>query len=75
MKIYLVERTDIVTYDEYDSFIVIAKSPKRALRICYEKTREQGWDCAIFKKENTTIKILKPSGTKDKIILGSFNAG
>ena len=69
---YLVERTDNIKYDEYDSFVVCAKDEEEALSLVYNKVE----DCmcgGFFTKDNTIIKLLQANGSE--IILGSFNAG
>lgn len=60
--IYLVQRTDDIYYDEYDAFVVRAKSRKEAA----EMTRIKGYPLKIT--------LIKPEG-KSMEILGSFNAG
>ena len=66
MKLYLVERTDSVSYDEYDSWVVAAKSPKEARKLC-------NWGVPI-EEVRTRVTEIKP-GVKARKILGSFNAG
>jgi hypothetical protein len=64
MKIYKVYRTDRVGYDEYDSWVVVANSPKEAKALC--QWHSEG---AIVKAKE--IKL----GKRARTILGSFNAG
>lgn len=72
MKLYLVE-ADWCDYDQYDSFVVWAKSPEEALqlvkdRITFGDDEPTNFDTGA---EVTEIKKPKESG----IVLGSFNAG
>ena len=71
MKLFLVERTDRVTSDEYDSFVVRAKNELDALLICANKTN---YNRGHFTRNNTKITELESTGALE-IILGSFNAG
>jgi len=64
MKIYLVYRIDEVRYDEYDSWVVVAKNPKEAISLCK-------W---YVNDPQIKVKEIKP-GKKTRTILGSFNAG
>ena len=66
MKIYLIERTDRVGYDEYDSYVVIAKNRKKAESLI------DSWGCG---PKNPTIKVTEIKLDKEQILLGSFNAG
>jgi hypothetical protein len=64
MKLFLVV-VDSYDYEEYDSFVVRAEDEENALMVC----NEEAWT-----KDNTTITEIKTKG-KEKIILGSYNAG
>ena len=64
-KIYLV-KTDDLSYDYYDSFVVIAKNEEEAIKLCEE-------EAGNFNKLNTTIIEIIPDNPR--IVLGSFNAG
>lgn len=64
MKIYLIERTDSVGYDEYDSWVVVAHSPKEAKKLC------------TWYEDNPKVKVRQIKiGKRARTILGSFNAG
>lgn len=64
MKAYLIT-ADECDYDEYDSCVIVAETPKRALEIAEEQ---------IFKAyQNLEIEELDLS--EEKIIIDSFNAG
>lgn len=60
---YKVIRKDPVDYDEYDSWVVIAKNPSDARHLCQ--------DYGYNNVRAVEIKI----GKKERIILGSYNAG
>lgn len=64
MKIYLVERTDIINYDEYDSWVVVAKNKEEAKLMCK-------W---YADNPELLVKEIRAVG-KPRLILGSFNAG
>ncbi len=73
MALYLVERTDRIGYDEYDSFVVRAKSSKDALVhvLANYGSRYSGWRTD---GSNVEVTKIEPTG-EDEIILGSYNAG
>ena len=71
MKIYLIERTDEIDYDEYDSAVVCAKNEESAKRL--GPTGEgDGWG-----NHPVTVTLIgqaeRDSG--EDVILSSFNAG
>jgi len=71
MKLWNVEAEDY-SYDEYDSFIVWAKTPEEAIEIA----KAASTDCigrTNFKNGATATEIKKPR--KSGVVLGSFNAG
>lgn len=70
MKLYLVE-ADWCDYDQYDSFVVWAKSPDEALNLVRAKDDPTTMNNFNFNVKVTEIKKPKESG----IVLGSFNAG
>jgi hypothetical protein len=63
MKIYLVERTDKVGWDEFDAFVVRADNEEDAIKQC------DYW----FAQEPNVVEVT-PDGPKGRI-LGSFCAG
>lgn len=67
MKIYLVERTDTISYDEFDSWVVEANSPEDAIAMC-------DWGDGSPSLGEIEVEEIKPKGFARKI-LGSFNAG
>ena len=69
MKIYLIERTDKIDYDEYDSVVVCAKNKKEALSLSTDKLYS-----SISTLTYTKIGKAKKNQKKG-IILASFNAG
>lgn len=70
MKLYLVE-ADWCDYDQYDSFVVWAKSPEEALSLVRAKDDPITMNNFDDNVKVTEIKKPKESG----IVLGSFNAG
>lgn len=70
MKLYLVE-ADWCDYDQYDSFVVWAKSPDEALSLVRAKDDPTTMNNFDDNVKVTEIKKPKESG----IVLGSFNAG
>ena len=85
MNIYKVSRTDEVGYDEFDSFVVVAKSNARARMImphwdCDEPIKEvvdkkySPWiGCEEVKKLN--VEFIGKAKGKERLVLCSFNAG
>ena len=67
MKVYLITRTDDCGYDEYDSAVVIEKTPKKAMEFCEQ----------YFNKGKMTYELIGTATNKQKAgtILASFNAG
>ena len=70
MAIYLVERTDEVDKDQYDSFIIAAKSPIEAFELAVKRACGRGF----MNGNGVVVKELDPQ-MKSGIILGSYNAG
>jgi hypothetical protein len=62
--LYLVKRTDVCKYDEYDAFVIRAESSERAVEIAKKRQEASGW----------TVRELSNSG-EEEIILSDFNAG
>jgi len=72
MKLYLIERTDGIDYDEYDSFVVRSENKENILSLV--KKQIGSWSEDTFTENNT--KITEPvSEGEEQVILGSFNAG
>lgn len=70
MKLYLVE-ADWFDYDQYDSFVVWAKSPEEALSLVRAKD-----DPTTMNDFNDNVKVTEIKKPKESgIVLGSFNAG
>ena len=74
MKIWKLTRTDSVGYDEYDSFIVRAKTEELARELIQKERFSVSWDEWSKNEKNITCEEVKKGG-KEEIILGSFNAG
>ena len=80
MKLYKVERTDYIGWDEYDAVVVYATDEENAKRIGiqYMSTQEERVkvtyigiaDDAMIKEHEQHV-----DESKKNIILGSFNAG
>lgn len=70
MKLYLVE-ADWCDYDQYDSFVVWAKSPDEALSLV--RAKDDPITMNNFKDNVKVTEIKKPK--ESGIVLGSFNAG
>lgn len=87
--LYLVERTDKVTWDEYDSFVVCAESEDEARRVYpsggmffEDDMSEQSkryfkscWTDKIETLEVTCIGLAAVSLKNRQVICSSFNAG
>lgn len=70
MKLYLVE-AEWFYYDQYDSFVVWAKSPYEALSLVRAKD-----DPTTMNNFNDSVKVTEIKKPKESgIVLGSFNAG
>lgn len=71
MKLWKIERTDHVGYDEYDSAIVRADNAEQALTLLVEDL-----NAPEFRQnpKNFTITELTASGTYG-VVIASFNAG
>ena len=65
MNLYLIDRTDDVGYDEFDSAIIAEDSPELAMKL------------APFNVEEATCKLIGKAakGIAAGMVLGSFNAG
>lgn len=87
--LYLVKRTDRIGWDEYDSFVVCAKSADEARRIhpdgesFFKEDLPDGfrdyfkwdWTEAIETLEVICIGVASPSLKKRQVICSSYNAG
>ena len=87
--LYLVKRTDKVTWDEYDSFVVCAESEDEARRV-YPSGRmffegdmseqsklyfKSGWTDKIETLEVSCIGLASVSLENRQVICASYNAG
>lgn len=70
MKLYLVEAS-WCDYDQYDSFVVWAKSPDEALSLV--RAKDDPTTMNNFDDNVTVTEIKKPK--ESGIVLSSFNAG
>ena len=90
MKLYLIEQSERMDYDTFDSAVVAAMTSKGAQRIHPEESwdsynRDEIWEDAktdnygswASKPENVTVKLIGDAtpGTAEGVILASFHAG
>ena len=69
MKVYIIRRNGRVGYDEYDSAVVVGRSPEHALEILQNKHKGDGWGWGGW---NVTVtELILDAG----VVLESFNAG
>ena len=89
MKLYLVSRTDLCGYDEYDSFVVAAESEINALK--WHPNGQKKEDISEYMEGDITSPYFYYGWTKnlyvqveyigesnslvEKVIISSFNAG
>ena len=87
--LYLVKRTDEVTWDEYDSFVVCAESEDEARRVypdgmmffednMSEQSKryfKSGWTDKIETLEVSCIGLASVSLKNRQVICSSYNAG
>ena len=78
-NLYLVERTDEVGYDEYDSFVVCAESEEQA-RSTHPDINNNN-DCTWINNADSTyisctyIGVASDHVELNEVIISSFNAG
>lgn len=89
MQLYLVERTDRWSYDNYDRFVCWANSAEEAKKLSpsgFYEWKEDGWySISRGQKENyhgwvgslDNLKVYELSRAPEKptIVLASYNAG
>jgi len=70
--IYLLTRLDEVGYDEFDGWVIRAKSEEEARKLANECCGNEGemWN----DKDMVACILVEPDGDAD-VILSSFNAG
>ena len=88
-SLYLVKRTDKVTWDEYDSFVVCAESEDEARRVypsgemffeddMSERNKrcfKSGWTDKIETLEVICVGLASVSLKNHQVICASYNAG
>lgn len=75
-KIYTVKRFGDIDYDEFDGFVVMAKSPKEAKAICADMAADEGREVWLVAKATLMGTASKTYAySKATVILSSFNAG
>ncbi len=72
MNLYLLERKDLVGYDENDAFVIRAESSSKARKMANEKAADEG-EIWTFTDRVTCIQLKQEDVSE--IILRSFNAG
>jgi hypothetical protein len=82
MKLYLVSRTDLWSYDDYDSFVVAAESEENAKsyhprgHLLREPGYSFDYDYCWTSRENLKVEHIGESNSLvEKVIISSFNAG
>lgn len=77
MNLYLVSRTDRVSYDEYDSMVVAAESEDDARLM--KPTGETAHDSCYawtYNPEALTVELLGTSlDSTPRVVIASYNAG
>lgn len=79
MNIYKITRKDVLSVDEFDSFIITANSPKIVRKSAAQQSADEGCEVWI----NSTMSTVKLIGKtvenfpvyNGRVILASFNAG
>ena len=74
MKLYKIERTTKIDYDEYDSFVIRAKNEQHARKLAKQANGIHSLADEWLDPATSTVEVLTPKGEAG-IILGSFNAG
>ena len=75
MKLWILNRTDPVGWDEYDAFVVRAEDEAQARKIAYDESNPSTF-CNPWSFDQTLVECreLVVDGEAG-VILGSFNAG
>ena len=81
MNMYLVKRQDLCSYDEYDSFVVIAENETEA-RNTHPSPYRESWngkakmyDSWVNADDVIVEKIGYSDETKTRVVCASFNSG
>lgn len=75
MNIYICRRKDEVGWDEFDSFVCLANSPKEAKQLAQEAANMGEWHPEPDAFLSGSCKKIPLDSGKPRILLGSFNAG
>ena len=79
MNVYLVVRTDRVTYDEWDAIVVVAESEEDALSMgpafCYNESRVSHFEGDWLPKPRKATLLATDARGPRRTVLSSFNAG
>lgn len=76
MKLFLVKRTDVWDYDEYEGIVVRAEDEERALAIATKRNGPGLYDAEYpgMRADNITATEIAADGDEE-VILTSFHAG
>ena len=74
MNIYLISRNDSVDYDQYDSAVVVAESPERAIEILKEAHQKHKYMFSV-PWGNWDVSVQSVPLNFEHIVIESFNAG
>ena len=74
MNIYIIKVNTKITYDCYDSHVIVANTPKEVVELAQKVSADEGMDAW---EENYVRSIGQYEGdlTTPHIIISSFNAG
>jgi len=81
MKLFLISQTERNGYDTYDAAVVAAETEGRAKEFVpdlgFGEFENDNWSSWASKPENVSAKYIGEAahGTKEGLILASFNAG
>ena len=75
MKLYLLMRLEGAWYDEVNGFVVSARTPQEARKVCQEKVYDDG--PSFLDTKQVTCKLISKSSiyTKPQVVLRDFRAG
>ena len=78
MNIYLINRTDSVSYDQYDAFVVVATNETEATQFLLKEHPTNNYSSYYSPwSDKTTATLIGTTDiyTEPTEILGSYNAG
>lgn len=74
MNLYILRTLEGHDWDEYDSFVVIARCASEARKLASEQAYSSDDTRRWLSPRSSSCRQLKPSG-KARVVIGSFNAG